>query len=150
MCVSFFGLSSNPSTHNISGACGMHHNALHILQDQAKSVTYTCYYTSSLSQFKVQCKELSSHILCGLKLTIRIYMFQTQNDMLVVSHVAHILEQVVPKIEHPSESFMRELEEDLVKLIMKHGQMVNTSCIFLIVPVYLMNLLLFVKAIFNI
>ena len=53
-----------------------------------------------------------------------IYLLQTQSDMLVVSHVAHILEQVVPKIEHPSESFMRELEEDLVKLIMKHGQMV--------------------------
>ena len=53
-------------------------------------------------------------------------MLQTQSDMLVVCHVAHILEQVVPKIEHPSESFMRELEEDLVKLIMKHGQMVST------------------------
>lgn len=55
---------------------------------------------------------------------VSIYLLQTQSDMLVVSHVAHILEQVVPKIEHPSESFMRELEEDLVKLIMKHGQMV--------------------------
>eukprot|EP00731_Ephydatia_muelleri_P018474 Em0011g514a len=54
----------------------------------------------------------------------------TQNDMLVVSHVAHILEQVVPKIEHPSESFMRELEEDLVKLIMKHGQMIVQGCVF--------------------
>ena len=66
-----------------------------------------------------------------VKLTIFVLpMFQTQNDMLVVSHVAHILEQVVPKIEHPSESFMRELEEDLVKLIMKHGQMVSTHAYF--------------------
>ena len=46
---------------------------------------------------------------------------------MVLHYVAQILSQVVPLLEHPSESFLASLEEDLVKLVMKHGQMVRTS-----------------------
>ena len=48
---------------------------------------------------------------------------------MVLHYVAQILRQVVPLLEHPSESFLASLEEDLVKLVMKHGQMVGgTLC----------------------
>ena len=46
---------------------------------------------------------------------------------MVVHYVAQVLRQVVPLMEHPSESFLASLEEDLVKLVMKHGQMVSRS-----------------------
>ena len=52
-------------------------------------------------------------------------LWQTQEDMMVLHYVAQILRQVVPLMEHPSENFLASLEEDLVKLVMKHGQMVN-------------------------
>ncbi len=50
---------------------------------------------------------------------------QTQSDMMVLHYVAQILRQVVPLMEHPSEAFLAAVEEDLVKLIMRHGQMVG-------------------------
>ncbi|CAI8012871.1 Nipped-B-like protein [Geodia barretti] len=53
----------------------------------------------------------------------------SQGDMMVLHYVAQILRQVVPLMEHPSESFLASLEEDLVKLVMKHGQMLVQSCI---------------------
>lgn len=43
--------------------------------------------------------------------------------------MAQTLELVVPLIEHPSEIFLSQLEEDAVKLIMKHDQTVILSCI---------------------
>ena len=43
---------------------------------------------------------------------------------MVLHFVAKILKEVVPLMEHPSESFLAGLEEDLVKLTMKHGQLV--------------------------
>ena len=45
--------------------------------------------------------------------------------MMVLHYVSQILRQVVPLVEHPSEQFLASLEEDLVKLVMKHGQMVR-------------------------
>ena len=45
--------------------------------------------------------------------------------MIVLHYVAQILRQVVPLMDHPSERFLASLEEDLVKLVMKHGQMVS-------------------------
>ena len=58
---------------------------------------------------------------------------QSQGDMMVLHYVAQILRQVVPLMEHPSESFLASLEEDLVKLVMKHGQMVShdNACIYI-------------------
>jgi len=45
---------------------------------------------------------------------------------MVLHYVAKILKEVVPLMEHPSQCFLAALEEDLVKLIMKHGQLVGT------------------------
>uniref|UniRef100_A0A2C9MAH1 Nipped-B protein n=1 Tax=Biomphalaria glabrata TaxID=6526 RepID=A0A2C9MAH1_BIOGL len=53
----------------------------------------------------------------------------TQGDVMVLHYVARILELVIPLLEHPSESFLAQVEEDLVKLILKHGMMVVQSCI---------------------
>jgi cohesin loading factor subunit SCC2 len=53
----------------------------------------------------------------------------SQGDIIVLHYVAQILRQVVPLMDHPSERFLASLEEDLVKLVMKHGQMIVQSCI---------------------
>ena len=42
----------------------------------------------------------------------------------MIHNVARILELAVPLVEHPGESFMAQLEEDMMKLILKHGMMV--------------------------
>jgi len=51
-------------------------------------------------------------------------ILQTQGDFYVLHYVARILEMVVPLMDHPSESFLAQLEEDMMKLILKHGMMV--------------------------
>ncbi|XP_033101457.1 nipped-B-like protein [Anneissia japonica] len=53
----------------------------------------------------------------------------TQGDFLVVHNVARILELVVPLMDHPSEMFLSSLEEDMMRLIIRHGQMVLQSCV---------------------
>ncbi|XP_050412412.1 nipped-B-like protein [Patella vulgata] len=53
----------------------------------------------------------------------------TQEDYLVLHYVARILELVVPLMNHPSESFLAQLEEDMMKLVLKHGMMVLQSCV---------------------
>lgn len=45
-----------------------------------------------------------------------------------VSYVAEILEQVVPLMEHPSESFLADLETHLMMLVCSHNQSVVNSC----------------------
>jgi len=52
-------------------------------------------------------------------------LFQTQNDFMVICNVAKILELVVPLMEHPSETFLATIEEDLMKLIIKYGMTVS-------------------------
>lgn len=52
-----------------------------------------------------------------------------QSDYLVLHYVARILELVVPLMDHPSENFLMTLEEDMMKLILKHGMMVLQSCV---------------------
>ena len=54
---------------------------------------------------------------------------QTASDMVVIHNVAKILELAVPLMEHPSENFLAQLEEDMMKLILKHGMMVLQSCV---------------------
>lgn len=44
----------------------------------------------------------------------------------MIHNVARILELVVPLMEHPSETFLASLEEDLMRLTVKHGQTVWT------------------------
>ena len=50
---------------------------------------------------------------------------QTANDFMVICNVAKILELVVPLMEHPSETFLVTIEEDLMKLIIKYGMTVG-------------------------
>ncbi|XP_041957003.1 nipped-B-like protein A isoform X1 [Alosa sapidissima] len=51
------------------------------------------------------------------------------NDFMVICNVAKILELVVPLMEHPSESFLTTIEEDLMKLIIKYGMLVVQHCV---------------------
>ncbi|XP_061881828.1 nipped-B-like protein A isoform X3 [Entelurus aequoreus] len=51
------------------------------------------------------------------------------NDFMVICNVAKILELVVPLMEHPSETFLATIEEDLMKLIIKHGMTVVQNCV---------------------
>ena len=52
---------------------------------------------------------------------------QSQEDMMLLNNVTRILELSVPLVEHPSETFLAQLEEDMMKLILKHGMMVITT-----------------------
>lgn len=58
---------------------------------------------------------------------------QTQNDFMVICNVAKILELVVPLMEHPSETFLATIEEDLMKLIIKYGMTVRFNFSFKLV-----------------
>lgn len=49
---------------------------------------------------------------------------------MVICNVAKILELVVPLMEHPSETYLATIEEDLMKLIIKYGMTVR-GCGFL-------------------
>ena len=44
---------------------------------------------------------------------------------MLLHNVARILELAVPLMDHPSESFLAQLEEELMKLVLKHGQLVS-------------------------
>lgn len=48
---------------------------------------------------------------------------------MVICNVAKILELVVPLMEHPSETFLATIEEDLMKLIIKYGMTVSRPCL---------------------
>lgn len=50
---------------------------------------------------------------------------QSKNDFMVICNVTKILELVVPLMEHPSESYLTTIEEDLMKLIIKYGMLVR-------------------------
>ena len=50
---------------------------------------------------------------------------QRENDYMVVCNVARILELVVPLMEEPSRGLLLTLEEDLMRLIIKHGVTVS-------------------------
>lgn len=60
-----------------------------------------------------------------LQATVCILLIQNQGDVIVIHYVASILELVVPLLDHPSETFLASLEEDIIKLTMKQGQMVH-------------------------
>lgn len=49
---------------------------------------------------------------------------------MVICNVAKILELVVPLMEHPSETFLATIEEDLMKLIIKYGMTVGDTFCF--------------------
>lgn len=54
---------------------------------------------------------------------------QTKGDIKIISSVAQTLELVVPLMEHPSETFLAQLEEDSIKLIIQHDRSVISSCL---------------------
>ncbi|KAI0209445.1 Nipped-B-like protein [Lamellibrachia satsuma] len=53
----------------------------------------------------------------------------TSGDYMVLHNVARILELAVPLMDHPGESFLAQLEEDMMKLVLKHGMLVLQSCV---------------------
>lgn len=59
-----------------------------------------------------------------------LFPLQTANDFMVICNVAKILELVVPLMEHPSETFLATIEEDLMKLIIKYGMTVRVCLCF--------------------
>ncbi|NXM91211.1 NIPBL protein, partial [Oenanthe oenanthe] len=64
----------------------------------------------------------------------------TQNDFMVICNVAKILELVVPLMEHPSETFLATIEEDLMKLIIKYGMDPNSTILTANKPALLRSL----------
>lgn len=65
----------------------------------------------------------------NIVINLMLFYFQTASDQQIISCVASTLELVVPLMEHPSEPFLAQLEEDSVKLILQHGQIVIASCL---------------------
>ena len=51
--------------------------------------------------------------------------FQNPGDIYVLHYVARILELVIPLMDHPSENFLMQVEEDMIKLILNHGMLVG-------------------------
>lgn len=54
---------------------------------------------------------------------------QSAGDVQIISSVARMLELVVPLIEHPSDSFLAQLEEDSMKLVLQHDRPIVASCL---------------------
>ncbi|XP_026495043.1 nipped-B protein isoform X1 [Vanessa tameamea] len=76
--------------------------------------------------------KIRPQLLVNHALTLQPYLSlkcQNQYEQQIMSTVASTLELVVPLMEHPSEVFLAQLEEDAVKLILQHGQLVIASCI---------------------
>ncbi|CAG9828593.1 unnamed protein product [Diabrotica balteata] len=54
---------------------------------------------------------------------------QSAGDIQIISSVARMLELVVPLMEHPSDSFLAQLEEDAMKLVLQHDRPIVSSCL---------------------
>ena len=54
---------------------------------------------------------------------------RTQGDYQIISDVPWALEVVIPLLEHSSESFLAQLDEDAVKLILQHDRAVVAACL---------------------
>ena len=113
------------------------------LEESSSGVTAeTASKTGSASQRLVACLK-TLHLLAKIRpqllvdhaITLQPYLSlrcQTQGDYTLIGVVARTLELVVPLMEHPSESFLAQLEEDAVKLILLHDRTVITSCLALL------------------
>lgn len=76
--------------------------------------------------------KIRPQLLVNHCMTLQPYLsLKCQNiyEQHIISTVASTLELVVPLMEHPSEVFLAQLEEDAVKLILQHGQLVIAACI---------------------
>ncbi|CAL4060266.1 unnamed protein product, partial [Meganyctiphanes norvegica] len=79
--------------------------------------------------------KIRPHLMVEHCITLQPYLAikcQTQGDYTMIGVVARTLELVVPLMEHPSETFLSQLEEDAVKLILQHDRTVITSCLALL------------------
>ncbi|KAJ2952749.1 hypothetical protein O0L34_g7104 [Tuta absoluta] len=79
--------------------------------------------------------KIRPQLLVNHALTLQPYLSlkcQNQYEQQIMSTVASTLELVVPLMEHPSEVFLAQLEEDAVKLILQRGQLVIAACIALL------------------
>ncbi|XP_044256313.1 nipped-B-like protein [Tribolium madens] len=54
---------------------------------------------------------------------------QSSGDIQIISSVAKMLELVVPLMDHPSESFLAQLEEDAMKLVLQQQRPIVSSCL---------------------
>ncbi|KAG7307609.1 hypothetical protein JYU34_007831 [Plutella xylostella] len=82
--------------------------------------------------------KIRPQLLVNHALTLQPYLSlkcQSQYEQQIMSTVATTLELVVPLMEHPSEVFLAQLEEDAVKLILQRGQLVIASCIALLAAI---------------
>ncbi|XP_013407379.1 nipped-B-like protein B isoform X1 [Lingula anatina] len=109
-----------------------------VLKLEAKAVELTEGKVTS-SQRLVACLS-TLYLFCKIKPdmvvqhaeTLQPYLdikCSTQGDYMVLHYIARVLELVVPLMEHPSEGFLAQLEEDMMKLVLKHGMMVVQSCV---------------------
>ncbi|XP_060516001.1 nipped-B protein [Cylas formicarius] len=53
----------------------------------------------------------------------------SEGDAKIISCVARMLELVVPLMEHPSDTFLAQLEEDAMKLILQYNRPIVSSCL---------------------
>lgn len=76
--------------------------------------------------------KIRPQLLINHAITLQPYLSlkcQSTGDIQIISSVARMLELVVPLMEHPSESFLAQLEEDSMKLILQHDRPIVSSCI---------------------
>ena len=85
-----------------------------------------CNSISHFGKFVLEQAHLNRRAVREIMLIVHTVCFlQSQSDLLVLHNVARILELSVPLMDHPSEGFLAQLEEDMMKLILKHGMMVS-------------------------
>lgn len=76
--------------------------------------------------------KIRPQLLINHAITLQPYLSlkcQSNGDIQIISSVAKMLELVVPLMEHPSESFLAQLEEDSMKLILQHDRPIVSSCL---------------------
>ncbi|GIY52104.1 nipped-B-like protein [Caerostris darwini] len=76
--------------------------------------------------------KIEPHFVVPHATTIQPYLSMrcnTQSDFLLLKNVAQTLELIVPLIEHPSEIFLAQIEEDMVKLILRQHMGLLPSCV---------------------
>ena len=76
--------------------------------------------------------KIRPQLLVSHALTLQPYLSlkcQSPGDVQIISCVARMLELVVPLMEHPGESFLAQLEEDSMKLILQHDRVIVSSCL---------------------
>ncbi|CAL8321731.1 unnamed protein product [Lota lota] len=86
---------------------------------------------SSLTTLYLFCK-IRAQLLVKHAVAMQPYLAtkcNRENDYMVVCNVAKILELAVPLMEEPSQDLLLTIEEDLMRLIIKHGVTVVQHCV---------------------